>query len=65
MGDRIEFGVTHEVEIDGDKCWVKYGVSSQVYEGESAGTATGRVVTFVNQAVLAAASEVAKTVMER
>jgi hypothetical protein len=65
VGDRIEFAVTHELDVDGDKSWVRYGVTSQVYEGESAGTATGRVVSFVNQAVLAAATEVAKQVMER
>lgn len=65
VGDRIEFGVTHELDVDGDKSWVRYGVTSQVHEGEDAFEATRRVVSFVNAAVLSAATEVAKQVMER
>ena len=65
VGDQIEFGVTHELDVDGDKSWVKYGVTSQVHEGEDAFEATKRVVSFVNAAVLSAATEVANQIMER
>ena len=64
-GDRIDFAVTHELDVDGDKSWVKYGVSSQVGDGENAVEATARIVNFVNGAVLSAATEVANTIMER
>ena len=64
-GDRIDFAVTHELDVDGEKSWVKYGVSSQVGDGENAIEATTRIVNFVNGAVLSAATEVANQIMER
>jgi hypothetical protein len=63
-GDRIEFSVTHEIEADGEKAWVKYGVNSSVAEGETATDASARVVGFVNQIVMEAATMVAKQMLE-
>lgn len=63
-GDRIEYAVTHELNVDGsEKAWVKYGVNSTVSEGETAEQATERLVRFVNTAVIQAATSVADQVM--
>jgi hypothetical protein len=62
-GDRIEYGVTHEIDVDGEKAWVRYGVNASVVEGESAEAATRRLVDFVNAAVLQSATEVAQQIL--
>ena len=58
-GDRIEYGVTHEITVDGEKAWVKYGVNSSIGEGETAEQATERLVGFVNAVVVQSATQVA------
>jgi hypothetical protein len=50
--------------VDGEKAWVKYGVNASVNDGESAEAATQRLVSFVNQAVLDSATEVANQIMK-
>jgi hypothetical protein len=62
-GDRVEYGVTHEIDVDGEKAWVRYGVNSSVAEGESADQATARLVGFVNAVVMQSATEVAQQIM--
>ena len=63
-GDRIEYGVTHELTVDEGQAWVRYGISSTLSEGESADEANARVVGFVNAVVMAAATEVAQQLMD-
>jgi hypothetical protein len=62
-GDRVEYAVTHEINVDGDKAWVKYGVNVGVMDGESPEQTNDRVVDFVNGVVLNAATEVANQIM--
>jgi hypothetical protein len=62
-GDRIEYGVTHELSVDGDKAWVRYGVTSTLSEGESVEAANRRVTEFVNAVVMQSATEVAQQIM--
>lgn len=64
-GDKIEFSVTHEIDADGDKAWVRYGVTSTVLEHETPVDASVRVVEFVKQTVIDAANQVARQIMER
>lgn len=62
-GDRIEYAVTHELDVDGEKAWVKYGVNASIGANESADEATDRVVTFVNGTVIEAATRVANQIL--
>jgi hypothetical protein len=62
-GDRVEYAVTHEIEVDGEKAWVKFGVNASVLDQESAEAASARVVRFVNAAVMQSATEVANQIM--
>jgi hypothetical protein len=64
VGDRIEYAVTHEIDVDGEKAWVRYGVNSSLIDGESAASATVRVVKFVNTVVLRSATEVAQQILK-
>lgn len=63
-GDRIEYSVTHELDVDGDKAWVRYGVSTSLGSDESVADANHRVVSFVNGTVLQAATQVASQIMK-
>lgn len=60
--DRLEISVTHEVMIDGEKSWVKYGVSGSVGPNESEETARKRASEHVNKGVLATLGETVETV---
>lgn len=62
-GDRIEYSVTHEIDVDGDKAWVRYGVNASVADDEDASSATKRLVSFVNGVVVQSATEVANQIM--
>lgn len=42
-GDKIEYGVTHELKINGDSSWVSYKISASVREEESSQDAHERV----------------------
>lgn len=42
-GDRIEYSLTHELKINGDSSWVKWGASTSVQDGESATQAKARL----------------------
>ena len=64
QGDRIEYAVTHEINADGEKAWIKYGVNTALADGETPEDATGRVVKFVNTVVIQAATEVASQIMQ-
>jgi hypothetical protein len=60
VGDRIEYAVTHEINVDGEKAWVKYGVNAAVQGSET----TQNVVEFVNQKVIEAATVVANQILK-
>jgi hypothetical protein len=62
-GDRVEYGVTHEIDVDGEKAWVKYGVNVNIADGESMTEVNDRVVAFVNQTVVNAATQVANQIL--
>jgi hypothetical protein len=62
-GDRIEYGVTHELTVDGEKAWVRFGVNASVASAETAEEATARVTKFVNAMVVQQATEVASQIM--
>jgi hypothetical protein len=64
VGDRIEYAVTHEINADGEKAWIKYGVNTALMAGENPDDATSRVTQFVNTVVMQAATEVAKQIMQ-
>lgn len=63
-GDYIEVSVTHEIQIDGDKSWVKYGVSTKVQPGETAEKARERASEGVNRGVLRTLEETVVAVRE-
>ena len=47
-GDKIAYTVTHELKINGESSWVKYGATVSVREGESSQDAHNRVQTQVD-----------------
>lgn len=61
-GDTIEVGVTHEIKIDGETSWIKYGVHSKVQEGETAEAARLRCSEHVNDGVLRVVHETVEKV---
>jgi len=63
-GDRIEYSVTHEINAEGEKAWVKYGVNAGIGPGETAEAATARITAFVNNVVMSAAETVAKQILQ-
>lgn len=62
QGDRIEFSVTHQIRVDGDDSWVKYGVSKTLSEGETAHAVAKALVDHVNTTVMAAVHTTAKAI---
>lgn len=64
QGDTIEVGVTHEVLINGDKAWVKLGVSSHVLANENTDEAVERVADLVNKKVIEVIEKTVATVTE-
>lgn len=48
-GDRVSWGFTTEVMVDGDKTWPKMEINSAVQEGETAEQAITRVTNVVNE----------------
>lgn len=63
-GDTIEIGVTHEVQINGDKAWIKLGVNSTVQPKETADEAIARVTDLVNTKVIEVIEKTVATVTE-
>lgn len=61
-GDRIEFSVTHQIKINGDDSWVKYGVHTTVQDGETTEEAAVRALGHVDEFVIKACEQVAQTV---
>ncbi len=61
-GDRVEVSVTHEVRIDSDTSWIKYGVSTKVRENETDEQASARAIELVNQQVIATIQQAIATV---
>lgn len=57
-----EIGVTHEIMIDGEKSWVRYGVTYSVEPGENEETARERASQHVNDGVLDVVRETVETV---
>lgn len=47
-GDIVEFGVTHELKINGDASWVSFKAASKVQSGESPDEASERLIAHVN-----------------
>ena len=61
-GDTVEFSVTHQIRINGDDSWIKYGVQTKVQDGETAEAAAQRVLGHVDAFVVQACEQVAQTV---
>ena len=61
-GDIVEFGVSHELKINGDASWVSFKAATKVRPGEHADEASARVNAYVqrsmSKAVEATVSEV-------
>jgi hypothetical protein len=57
-----EVSVTHEIVIDGEKSWIKYGISYSPDHGEDPETARERASEHVNDGVLAVVRETVETV---
>lgn len=64
QGDRITYGVTHQIKIGREDSWVKYEANSAVQEGETAEQAAERVMDHVNRTVMEAVMETVKIVEE-
>lgn len=60
-GDSIEFTVTHQIRINGDDSWIKYGVHTKVQD-ETAEEAAQRALDHVDAFVIKACEQVAQTV---
>ena len=63
-GDDVECAVTHEIVINGEKSWIKYGVTIKVYPDESPEAARARASKHVNSAVMQVVGETVETVRE-
>ena len=61
-GDLVEVAITHEIVIDGEKSWIKYGVSTRVEPGESWTEARERASIHVNKGVMETIKETVETV---
>lgn len=59
-----EIAVTHEIVIDGEKSWIKYGVSYSVEPGEDPSAARYAASGHVNEGVLSTVRETVETVRE-
>ena len=59
-----EVSVTHEIVIDGEKSWIKYGVSYSVEPGEGVETARERATYEVNTGIMRSIRETVETVKE-
>lgn len=46
-GDRIEYGLTFEIEVEGRSAWPKFGAATRQRPGESTAAALRRLQTFV------------------
>lgn len=64
MTDQVDIAVTHEIVIDGEKSWIKYGVISKVEPGESLEEARERVAAEVNSGVMRTIEQTVETVRE-
>lgn len=61
-GDTVELSVTHQIRINGDDSWVKYGVQTKVQDDETTEEAAQRVLDHVDAFVIKACEQVAQTV---
>lgn len=61
-GDNLELSITHQIRINGDDSWIKYGVNTKVRDGETAEQAYQRALQHVDEAIIRACEQVAKTV---
>lgn len=61
-GDSVEFSVTHQIRINGDDSWIKYGVQTKVQDDETSEEAAQRVLNHVDAFVIQACEQVAQTV---
>ncbi len=61
-GDGVMFSVTHEVTVDGEKSWVKYGATTSVRTGETPQEAFNRLSANVNRGALLGVEQAVKAV---
>jgi hypothetical protein len=61
-GDSLELTVTHQIRINGDDSWIKYGVRTTVQDGENSEEVAQEVLNHVDAFVVEACEQVAKTV---
>ena len=58
----VEISITHELHINGDKAWVKLGVSREVESGETIEDAIAATSTLVNEKIIQVIEETVDTV---
>ena len=61
-GDTVEFSVTHQIRINGDDSWIKYGIGHKLIDGETEEEAAQKAVDHVDAFVIKACQQVAQTV---
>jgi len=59
---RVTVGVTHEVEIKGDRSWIKFEASSTLGEGETKEELRDRVIGYVDESVMKTVEQAVNTV---
>lgn len=63
-GDTIEIGVTHEVQINREKAWIKFGITSKVQPEESTDEAISRVSSIIDNKIISIIESAVSTVTE-
>lgn len=63
-GDTIEYGVSHEIKVDGDGSWVSLKVTTVVREGEDADEAYHRVEHYLTEKMRAAVAQTVRNIQE-
>lgn len=64
VGDQISVGVTHQFDINDDKCWVRLDVSGKVRSGETVSEAYDRVNEALQSQVIKIVESTAKTIID-
>lgn len=62
-GDRVSYGFTIEVMIDGDRAWPKFEINAAVRKGETEDEAIARIVGLVNDNYITNVTKTAEVVM--
>lgn len=62
MTSNVEISITHELHINGDKAWVKLGVSREVESSETLEEAIAKTSNLVNEQIIKVIEDTVDTV---